>query len=154
MFISKIQKNLNYTNKNTGIAERVADIIAYNNISINKFALRLGYKRAQSVYDIVNGKVLPSFDFLFKFTTSELSRNINIRWLISGEGEMLIGDHTRLEEPVGKYAKNDISFNSDWRQYIESKDQKIIELAETIGQIRAELSILSATDHSQKQDNN
>ncbi len=123
--------------KKADISERISAVIAHNHVSINKFAIKLGYKRAQSVYDIVNGKVLPSFDFLYKFTTSEFSEKINIRWLISGEGEMLIDDDSRLEEPVARYSKMNGGFNPEWLKYIESKDQKIIEMAEEIGRLRS-----------------
>ena len=65
-------------NKNTDISARIAEILDYINESKNSFALKLGYERAQTVYDIINGKSAPSYDFFKKFQLSEYSDIINI----------------------------------------------------------------------------
>ncbi len=75
--------------KNTGISERISNIVEYLGVSKNEFALKLGYDRSQTIYDITNGKSLPSHDFFDRFLNSEYSENINIEWVISGHGNML-----------------------------------------------------------------
>ena len=85
-------------NKNADISERIAEILAYVNESRNAFALKLGYERAQTVYDIINGKSAPSYDFFKKFQFSEYSEIINIDWLLTGRGSMLREETTPLME--------------------------------------------------------
>ena len=76
-------------NKNADISARIAKILDYINESKNSFALKLGYERAQTVYDIINGKSAPSYDFFKKFQLSEYSEIINTDWLLTGRGSML-----------------------------------------------------------------
>lgn len=75
--------------------EKIAEISARINTIIeccattpNNFAKILGYTRAQTIYDIQNRKCAPSYDFFNRFTDSEYSVIINLRWLLNGEGEM------------------------------------------------------------------
>lgn len=79
-------------NKNADISARIAGILDYIGESKNAFALKLGYERAQTVYDIINGKSAPSYDFFKKFQFSEYSEIINTDWLITGRGSMLKGE--------------------------------------------------------------
>lgn len=76
-------------NKNADISARIAEILDYIGESKNAFALKLGYERAQTVYDIINGKSAPSYDFFKKFQFSEYSEIINTDWLLTGRGSML-----------------------------------------------------------------
>lgn len=71
--------------KNTEISERVRQVIDYLNVNENQFAKSLAYKRSQSIYDIVNGKSKPSFDFFNKLFNSEYSELINPIWLLTGK---------------------------------------------------------------------
>ncbi|MFN3271214.1 MAG: helix-turn-helix transcriptional regulator [Cloacibacterium caeni] len=73
--------------KNTEISERIKQIIDFVGVTNNEFAKKLGYNRTQSIYDIVNGKSKPSFDFFEKLINSEYSEYINVQNLISGNGE-------------------------------------------------------------------
>jgi len=77
-----------FMKENADISERISKIIEFIGISRNAFAKKLGYERAQTVYDIINGKSAPSFDFLQRFALSEYSEAINLEWLITGNGEM------------------------------------------------------------------
>ncbi|HAZ00675.1 MAG: hypothetical protein A2W90_14455 [Bacteroidetes bacterium GWF2_42_66] len=71
---------------NTDISERISIVIEYLNLTPNSFAKKLGYERSQTLYDIINQKSAPSFDFFYKFCNSEFSALINTEWLISGNG--------------------------------------------------------------------
>lgn len=75
--------------KDTDISERLKQVIDFHSLSINKFAKTLGYERSQAIYDMINGKAKPSFDFFEKFINSEYSASISIKWLLTGKGEML-----------------------------------------------------------------
>jgi len=75
--------------ENTTISERILAVLDYLNISRNVFAKKLGYTRSQSVYDIINGKSKPSYDFFNKLFSSEYSELIDSVWLITGKGNML-----------------------------------------------------------------
>jgi transcriptional regulator with XRE-family HTH domain len=74
--------------KNTDFSERILQVIDYFGITRNDFAKKIGYKRSQALYDMINGKALPSYDFFSKLLSSEYSE-INIEWLITGKGAML-----------------------------------------------------------------
>lgn len=83
-------------NKNADISARIAEILDYFSASKNAFALKLGYERAQTVYDIINGKSAPSYDFFKKFQFSEYSEIINTDWLLTGRGSMLKSEDVAL----------------------------------------------------------
>lgn len=70
------------------ISARIETIIDSCATTPNNFAKVLGYGRAQTIYDIINRKCAPSYDFFNRFTDSEYSAIINLRWLLNGEGEM------------------------------------------------------------------
>jgi len=75
--------------KNAEISARVAELIEFLHETPNSFAKALGYNRAQTIYDILSGKSAPSYDFFSKVSSAEISANINIKWLLTGRGEML-----------------------------------------------------------------
>lgn len=80
--------------ENADISARLTDVLNYLSVTKNAFALKIGYERAQTVYDIINGKSAPSYDFFRRFQMSEYSEIINIDWLLTGRGSMLKTDTT------------------------------------------------------------
>ena len=76
--------------KNTEISERISKLIEALGIKPNAFALALGYNRSQTMYDIVKGKSAPSFDFFNKLAMSEYSEILNMDWVLTGRGEILL----------------------------------------------------------------
>ena len=76
--------------KNTEISARVDQMINLLHTNPNKLANALGYGRAQTIYDILNGKAAPSYDFFKRFLSSGSAAFISLRWLISGEGHPII----------------------------------------------------------------
>ena len=93
--------------KNTEISERISKLIEALGIKPNAFALALGYKRSQTIYDIVNGKSAPSFDFFNKLAMSEYSEVLNIDWVLTGRGEVLL-----TKTPKKVIDSNDIFFDN------------------------------------------
>lgn len=98
-------------NKNAEISERILKVLDYQGDTKNSFAQKLGYTRSQTIYDIVNGKSAPSFDFFNRFVNSDYSEIFNIEWLLSGKGEM-----TKATKPaISGEAVQEYSFKTDRR---------------------------------------
>ncbi len=72
--------------KNAEISARIDEIICLLHTNPNKFANALGYKRAQTIYDILDGKSAPSYDFFNRFAMSGYSVFIDLMWLLTGRG--------------------------------------------------------------------
>jgi repressor LexA len=77
------------------ISDRILKVINTLGISRNSFAKSLGYERSQIIYDMINNKSAPSYEFFKKFSLSEFYEIINVDWLITGRGDM----YRRVEVP-------------------------------------------------------
>lgn len=55
------------------ISARITKVIAYLGETANSFATKLGYQRAQTIYDIQKKKSAPSYDFFQRFTIAGYS---------------------------------------------------------------------------------
>ena len=75
--------------KNAEISARIMKVVEYLGETANSFALKLGYQRAQTIYDIRDMKSAPSYDFFKRFSNAGYSVIINLDWLLTGEGTML-----------------------------------------------------------------
>lgn len=121
------------TNKNAEISARVAEMIEILGETPNSFAKKLGYSRAQTLYDILSGKSAPSYDFFRKFAISEFSVIINLRWLLTGMGDAKeMSSFSKMEDIQPTYLV-----------------EKIAQQAEEIGRLKArieELEIRSGND--------
>ena len=85
--------------ENTDISLRLQNMLDYLGINPPELAKKLGYSRPQTIYDILNGKAKPSFDFFHKLEGSEYSEIFNFRWIIGGKGEML--KENTIITPIG-----------------------------------------------------
>ena len=83
--------------KNAEISERIIKVLDYIGVTKNDFAKKLGYERSQAIYDMVNGKSKPSFDFFERILNSEYSELINIEYILTGNGEIF---KTKSEKKV------------------------------------------------------
>ena len=97
---------------NTEISERISKLIEALGIKPNAFALALGYNRSQTIYDIVKGKSAPSFDFFNKLAMSEYSEILNMDWVLTGRGEILLSKTPEkpYKENVGKFVGENVGF--------------------------------------------
>ena len=98
--------------KNTEISERISKLIEALGIKPNAFALAFGYNRSQTIYDIVKGKSAPSFDFFNKLAMSEYSEILNMDWVLTGRGEILLSKTPEkpYKENVGKFVGENVGF--------------------------------------------
>ncbi|MBB4807429.1 transcriptional regulator with XRE-family HTH domain [Chryseobacterium defluvii] len=78
--------------ENTNISSRLQKMLDYLGLNAAEFAKKLDYNRPQTIYDILNGKAKPSFDFFHKLENSEYSDVFEYKWVIGGKGEMLKQD--------------------------------------------------------------
>lgn len=90
---------------NAYFSERLKNIIDYLKVTPNTFGQILGYNRSQTIYDLINNRCKPSYDFVKKLMDSEISDTISVDWLITGRGEMLRSDlpvaHRTTEPDAG-----------------------------------------------------
>ena len=86
-------------NKNAEISARIKGVIDFFKDTPNGFATKLGYKRAQTVYDILSAKSAPSYDFFNRFINAGFSDKINMDWLIGGKGGMLKEEEVVFQTP-------------------------------------------------------
>ena len=121
---------MNKENKNAEISARIAEILQYTGDTRNGFAVKLGYERAQTVYD-----------FFRRFSTSEYSDTIDLKWLLSGEGSMLRDDHQIQSESLQSTVQQELSGEAAayYRLY-EKKDAEVGMLKEQIGALKAKLA--------------
>ena len=126
---------MNKENKNAEISARIAEILQYTGDTRNGFAVKLGYERAQTVYDVM------SYDFFRRFSTSEYSDTIDLKWLLSGEGSMLRDDHQIQSESLQSTVQQELSGEAAayYRLY-EKKDAEVGMLKEQIGALKAKLA--------------
>lgn len=103
--------------------------------SAKDLAAKIGYNHT-FLSQIVSGKVKVSRKFLEKL--KEVDDNININWVLTGEGEMISKNETRIpnSEPATEVLVKNLL------DMIERKDKTIIEMAKEIGELHNEVSIL------------
>lgn len=131
-----IKENIN---KNSEISARVAEILVYLGENKNAFANKLGYERAQTIYDIINGKSAPSYDFFKKFQFSEYSDIISIDWLLTGRGNMLRDTEHFQALPTNPQNPDLISL---LKEQVKEQQAKITEQAIEIGMLRERLKLI------------
>ena len=121
--------------KNAEISARISKVIDYLRETPNSFAVKLGYKRAQTIYDIRDMKSAPSFDFFYRFCVAGYSVIINIEWLLTGEEPMLKKDIVFQEPPpTNQNEKADLYYSMYKEQLGENK-----YLIEEIGALKERL---------------
>ena len=76
--------------------KRLESVIKYSELTINAFALSIGLKRAENLYQIKRGKNSISKDLVKLITTKYC--NISKSWLLTGEGAMFINQPTNTQD--------------------------------------------------------
>lgn len=116
--------------KNSEISERIALVLSTLSLSPNSFAKKLGYDRSQTIYDIINGKSAPSYDFFKRFQTSEYSEVIQIDWLLTGRGKMLISDEEQMRKTLEKSEPH--LFNSNLKYLREQQEWSALQVSKKL----------------------
>lgn len=130
------------------ISARITKVIGYLGETPNSFATKLGYQRAQTVYDIQKMKSAPSYDFFQRFSIAGFSAKINIDWLLTGEGSMLRSEqHQEPTQPMPT-AQTDTSSNDATVYYKMYKEEKAENkaLIEEIGGLKERIRQLESRD--------
>ncbi len=68
-------------------SQRLLQVIKYSKLSPNSFALRIGYERGQTIYNIINN--LRPINIKIATNICNHYPEISKPWLLTGEGEML-----------------------------------------------------------------
>ena len=133
-------------NKNAEISARIAEILQYTGDTRNGFAIKLGYERAQTVYDVMNMKSAPSYDFFRRFSISEYSDIIDLRWLLSGEGSMVRVDGvpTIFDTPSTDTSAQSNTVVLRLMDKLDEKDAENKQLQSELRQKSEELAALKA----------
>ncbi|WP_195484091.1 hypothetical protein [Bacteroides cellulosilyticus] len=136
-------------NKNAEISARIANILQYTGDTRNSFAIKLGYERAQTVYDVINMKSAPSYDFFRRFSISEYSDIIDLKWLLSGEGSMLRDSKNPEETTMGvapNVAPTSPAEESIIYKMYEKKDEEVKALIRENGRLEERIRQLESQD--------
>lgn len=126
-----------FNQKNTDISERISEMIESLNVSINQFAITLGYKRSQAIYDMIKGKAKPSFDFFHKLLNSEYSALVDIEYLITGKyktDRSNLGEQ-KTEPPI-------------YKELLKEKELEITSLNREIGKLQLTIEQLKKGDQA------
>lgn len=138
------------------ISARITQVIAFLDETPNSFATKLGYSRAQTVYDIQKRKSAPSYDFFQRFSNAGFSAIVDLDWLLTGEGSMLRPDEPPTNSVTPSTDAPEASMKPDesilYNMYkdlqaekrekeaeIKELNAKMLAMSEEIGRLKAKL---------------
>ena len=127
-------------NINTEFSNRILQLIEYHGISKNAFALKIGYKRAQTLYDLFRGKSKPSFDFFQKLASSEYTESLE--WLLTGSGNMLKEPVIRKEKNISNGDGSIVGNNSNITHQVKTNNDEIHDLQSELKDVRHRVEVL------------
>jgi hypothetical protein len=114
-------------NINTNIFERILLIVEFYELDgISGLAKELGYTAPEKLYRLKrNKKSTPSFDMLIDFANK--FENLNLRWLITGNGEIVTVDQpmNMAAEGTEEYGVKDDLFKTMVSLFAESVAKNI-----------------------------
>ena len=129
--------------KNEKLAEisaRITQVITFLGETPNSFATKLGYPRAQTIYDIQKMKSAPSYDFFQRFSTAGFSAIIDLDWLLTGNGTMLKEEQKKEEVSINTVDASCIyNMYKDYKNMQEKKDLEIKGLQTKIDELHAKI---------------
>jgi transcriptional regulator with XRE-family HTH domain len=111
--------------------DRITQFLEKENISPAEFADKIGVQRS-SVSHVLNGRNYPGASFIQKMLSSY--RNLNPRWLLLGEGDMLDSPVSNKREP-SLFADNqpsNITGKISSPQMVEGKDKTSIPYQQAV----------------------
>ena len=120
----------------TLIGERIDEICDKLNLSKADFTRRIGLESNATISRIASGKVNPSYEVLKKIV--EGFPEINIAWLLTGEGEMMSGKTTEPQEKKTEPSEREVI--QIMKEQIAEQKKMIDFLMEQVRQNRETLS--------------
>ena len=88
--------------------QRLEKVVRFTGLSINSFALHIGLKRSENLYQIKKGK--HGISKALAKTITDSYPQISLSWLLTGQGNMLKSEE---EEQLERYGKGIPFFNVD-----------------------------------------
>jgi transcriptional regulator with XRE-family HTH domain len=144
------------------IANRIKRFIEYKRLTTNSFATILGYASSEKIARLFRkNDANPSYDIIYDITNKFVE--INIEWLITGEGEMLKENTKEQAEiqpatvsvPAGdglvEYLKEQLK---EKNEETKALNNEIKELREEMGKLRNELEFLKSSNNTTTSQNN
>lgn len=98
-------------------SERIEELVKFSGLNIKRLAEEVGLKTVQTLYDIRNGKHGISKEVANKIKGKYL--NINLNWLLTGEGEMIAGTVTQNNENGDNINGHSVTINKTEGDYLE-----------------------------------
>lgn len=133
--------------KNEKLAEisaRITQVITFLGETPNSFATKLGYPRAQTIYDIQKMKSAPSYDFFQRFSNAGFSVSIDLDWLLTGNGTMLKEKQIKEDSTVNTMDSSYIyNMYKDYKNLQAEKDIEVKELRDKIDGLQTENKTLN-----------
>lgn len=110
-FCKFVNKKCNMTN----ISERIKMVLNYYGLNSGEFASKLNIQKS-SVSHLLSGRNKPSFVFLSKFV--QVFPEINIKWLLTGESNMLENSDYSIDNQENKKQeiKSEIDEGENYKQ--------------------------------------
>lgn len=122
-------------------SERIKEFRKFTGLNFSKLAEEIGLNTVQTLYDIKNGKHGISKDVAEKIQAKYL--NVNIAWLLTGEGEMLIENSVVQNNQNGDNIHgHSVTVNKTEKDYIEIIKTQAEQLSKSQEQIDRLLSII------------
>lgn len=97
--------------------ERIEALSRYTGLNLKRLAEEIGLKTHQTLYDIRKGKHGISKDLAEKIQAKYL--NINIGWLLTGDGEMIKPAATQNNENGDNINGHSVTINKTQGDYLE-----------------------------------
>lgn len=121
-------------------SERITEVKNFSGLSFNKLAKEIGLKSVQTLYDIRDGKHGISKDVAEKIQAKYL--NINIAWLLAGEGEMLNPSIVQNNQNGDNINGHSVTVNKTEKDYLDIIKAQSEQISKSQEQIDRLLTII------------
>ncbi len=126
--------------RNFDINIRILQLVDYFSLSRNKFAAEIGISSSR-MSNIATKRNRPDSEMLSRI--AETFTNINMTWVLTGKGEMLIDSSAHLNEPKSEYNKDCTGCKEKQRQidHLQNTVEKLLEESKKDHELIRELII-------------
>lgn len=119
---------MNYFMNKFEINDRIKEFMLEMGLNQNQFSLRLNTSSSR-ISNIINKRNRPDSDILAKIC--HVFTNVNARWLLTGEGDMIYDSSQMLKEPLQKYGRKEEEYYKLPIDFVE----KINYIEQRLGEI-------------------